>query len=101
MRSSRIVNKRYLLDGGTMAIETRAVVRPSYIERIHRVSRNPVAAHPILRAVCHGQMRVLRFTPQGDMSRRGWLSDEDWRRVQRSVPVVCADVLPVREVGGA
>lgn len=30
------------------------------------------------------------------MRKAGWLSDGDWKRVQRSVPIVCADVLPVR-----
>src|SRR5689334_4261830 len=30
------------------------------------------------------------------MRRAGWLSEEDWKQVQRSVPIVCADVLPVR-----
>ena len=30
------------------------------------------------------------------MRRAGWLSEEDWKRVQHSMPIVCADVLPAR-----
>jgi ADP-ribose pyrophosphatase YjhB (NUDIX family) len=29
------------------------------------------------------------------MQRKGWLPEEDWKRVQRSVPIACADVVPI------
>lgn len=28
---------------------------------------------------------------------RGWLSERDWKAVQRAVPIACADVLPIRD----
>jgi ADP-ribose pyrophosphatase YjhB (NUDIX family) len=28
---------------------------------------------------------------------RGWLSEQDWKAVQKAVPIACADVLPIRE----
>jgi ADP-ribose pyrophosphatase YjhB (NUDIX family) len=31
------------------------------------------------------------------MTARAWLSENDWHLVQKSVPIACADVLPIRD----
>ncbi len=33
------------------------------------------------------------------MAELAWLSDDDWHRAQRLLPIVCVDVLPVRAAG--
>jgi len=30
-----------------------------------------------------------------------WLPEDDWRKVQRCLPILCVEVLPVRRAGGA